>query len=332
MVLGMMTRKWIGSLLLAGVASLSLRAEDWKIVQTEGEPVPRHEAAFIEYGGKFYLLGGRRINPTSIYDPAQNRWTSGSKPPIEAHHSQPALYGKRILIVCAMTGPFPNEVGLERVLAYLPEEDRWEWSHSIPQGRRRGGAGVVVVDGLVYVVGGIVRGHMGGYVNWVDRYDPRTGEWKELPDAPHARDHFQAAHLDGKIYAAGGRRTSRETGEVFSLTVPEVDVYDLAARSWATLPHALPTSRAGSMTLALGEDVLVVGGESAAQKVAHAEVEAWDTQRHRWEAYPSLERGRHGTGVIHFEGCLYTCSGSGNRGGSPELTSLERLEVGKRGN
>ena len=36
-------------------------------------------------------------------------------------------------------------------------------------------------------------GHAGGFVNWLDEYNPTTGEWKSLPDAPHARDHFHAA-------------------------------------------------------------------------------------------------------------------------------------------
>ncbi len=143
----------------------------------------------------------------------------------------------------------------------------------------------------IFVVGGIVNGHMGGYVKWFDRYDPATGTWAELKNAKPARDHFQAVHLDGKVYAAGGRRTSHETKHLFDLTVPEVDVYDLKSKKkWSVLKENLPTPRAGNSTTAIGKDVVVAGGESM-RKQAHDEVEAWDAEKECWHNYPSLNRG-----------------------------------------
>ncbi len=324
---------WAVLLLLAGVGVAGVRAAPetvraWESVSTRGEPVARHEAALVEFGGEFYLLGGRRIQPVCIYDPERNEWRNASRPPVEFHHFQPVVFGGKIHIVCAMTGPFPNEKPLEKVLIYDPAADAWSWGSSIPEARRRGSAGVVVADGRFYLVGGIINGHIGGYVDWTDRYDPATGSWEQLADAPHKRDHFQCAYLDGKIYAAGGRRTSQETKQVFDLVVPEVDVYDIAAGKWSVLAEPLPTPRAGNSTLAVGDDIVVAGGESMAQQNAHAEVEAWDTKAECWHDYPALNTGRHGTGLVLYRNFIYTCSGCGNRGGSPELTSTERLRVG----
>lgn len=311
-------------LLLLSVATF---ANGWELLETTGEPKPRHEAGFVAFGGEFYLMGGRRIQPVSVYNPASNRWRNASRPPVEFHHFQPVIHDGKVHIICAMTGKFPNETPLEKVLLYDPARDEWSWGHEIPEDRRRGAAGVVVAGEMIYVVGGIQRGHMGGYVNWLDRYDPATGKWTELPDAPNKRDHFQAACLDGKIYAAGGRTTSRETGDLFNLTVPEVDVYDLATGQWSKLEKALPTPRAGNSTAAIGKDIVVAGGESGGQQLAHNEVEAWDTEQGCWHDYPSLNQGRHGTGLIVFENYIYTCSGSGNKGGSPELATMERMPV-----
>lgn len=319
--------KTILTLALSIVTVISHAAARWETLETQGEPVPRHEAAFVEFNGEFYLLGGRGIRPVSIYNPEKNTWRNASKPPIEFHHFQPVTYDGKILIICAMTGPFPKEKPLARVLIYDPANDAWSWGHEIPETRRRGSAGVVLVDGRIYVVGGIVNGHIGGYVKWVDQYDPSTGEWMKLKDAKNKRDHFQCAFLDGKIYAAGGRTTSQETGQLFDLTVPEVDVYELKNARWSQLKEDLPTPRAGNSTAAVGKDIVVAGGESTAHQHAHTEVEAWDTEKECWHDYPPLNRGRHGTSLILHNNYIYTCSGSGNKGGSPELKSTERLKL-----
>jgi len=120
--------------------------------------------------------------------------------------------------------------------------------------------------------------------------------------------------------------TSQATKQLFNLTVPEVDVYDIASGTWSVLAEDLPTPRAGNSTLALGDHIVVAGGESGTQKLAHNEVEAWDTGARRWLDYPSLNRGRHGTSLAIYQNYIYTCSGSGNKGGSPELISTERLK------
>lgn len=80
------------------------------------------------------------------------------------------------------------------------------------------------------------------------------------------------------------------------------------------------------MTLALEQEVMVLGGESA-QKMAHAEVEAWDVHEGCWHHYPPMQQGRHGTGAVLYENYIYTCAGTGQRGGKPNLTTTERLSL-----
>ena len=45
--------------------------------------------------------------------------------------------------------------------------------------------------------------------------DVFNAAWRVLPDAPHARDHFQAAVVDNKLYAFAGRRSEYKTGNSF---------------------------------------------------------------------------------------------------------------------
>lgn len=302
----------------------------WETVETQGTLHRRHEAALVELGGKLYLLGGRRIQPVDVLDPKTRTWTHGSKPPVEIHHFQPVVYQGLVYLICAMTGPYPTEVGLPHIYTYDPKTDAWARGDPIPEHRIRGSAGVVVHEDKFYVVSGITRGHQGGWVTWVDEYDPETGVWRELPDAPRPRDHFQAGLVDGKIYAAGGRKTSKDTGQVFQLTIAEVDVFDLETETWSTLPSPamdLPTPRAGTSVFCHEGCVMVVGGETQRASPAHNEVEVLDTRNQTWTAWPSLARGRHGTGIGKVGAYLYTCSGSGNRGGGPELLTTERFNV-----
>ncbi len=303
----------------------------WETIVTNGQPVARHEAGFIAYKSKLYLMGGRRINPTSEFDINTNIWASKSPTPIELHHFQPVVLGDAIYIIGAMTGQWPNEKPLDKVIIYYPESDKYVFSHSIPEHRRRGGAGAVVYNNKIYLVGGITKGHMNGYKSWFDEYNPETGEWKVLADAPNTRDHFQAVVVDNKLYAFAGRNTSKITDQDMALTVSHGNVYNFISNKWETVTNslAIPTERAGNFAFEWNNNVIIGGGESIKQVAAHNEVEAFNTKTNLWSKWPSLNQGRHGSGFAVVGNYVYTASGCGNRGGEPELTTIERLELPK---
>ena len=299
----------------------------WQTVASKdnSKPVERHEAAFVGVGEKFYLLGGRSIRVVSIYDTQSESWSSGTEPPIELHHFQPVVIESKIYIIGAMTGGWPNETPTTHIYIYDTETDTWAQGDEIPEERRRGSTGNILHNGKVYVACGIKNGHIGDHKNWMDLYDPTNGTWEVLADAPRARDHFQAVLINGKIIAPAGRNTGIQPDEPFGGTIAEVDSYDIASNTWETLPNNLPTPRAGNAATVFEGMVLVVGGESKTQEKAHAEVEALNVTTNDWKALPSLLEGRHGTGLLEFEGSLFIASGCGNRGGNPELFTMEKL-------
>lgn len=301
----------------------------WNTLHTQGEPIARHEAGFVAFDKKLYLIGGRGINPTSIFDTTNNTWTNASPTPIELHHFQPVVVDDAIYIIGAMTGQWPNETPLDRVIIYYPNRDEYSYSHHIPEHRRRGGAGTAVYNGKIYFVGGITNGHMDGYKPWLDEYDPQTGEWRVLPDAPNARDHFQAVISDHKLYAFAGRTTSKVTNQDMALTTQYGNIYNLKRQQWEAVTEslAIPTPRAGNAAIAWNNHIIIGSGESMKQVTAHSEVEVFNTQHSKWITWPSLQRGRHGSGFAVVDDNLYIASGSGNRGGEPELTSIERLRL-----
>ena len=121
--------------------------------------------------------------------------------------------------------------------------------------------------------------------------------------------------------------TSKRDNAVFSQTISKLDVYEFDAGKWLSPDQCpdLPTQRAGNSVIAIDGKLVVGCGESADQKQAHDEVEVFDPETKTWSAWPSMNQGRHGTGLVQIGEALYTASGSGNRGGGPELESTERL-------
>ncbi|WP_298484728.1 kelch repeat-containing protein [uncultured Maribacter sp.] len=328
----MLGRFFFGGILVlliscAGAKQNKEKENSWgNVISTnESELIGRHEAAFVCVKDKFYLLGGRGIRPVSIYNAVTGVWTKGAKPPIELHHFQPVVYKNLVYVIGAMTGRYPGETPVPNIYIYNVSTNRWYKGDTIPKERVRGSTGNVIYKDNVYISCGIKNGHIGDHKKWLDTYNLKTGEWQILPDAPIARDHFQATIVEDKIYLLGGRQ-SKAPDETFKHTIAEVNVFDIEKESWETMPNNLPTERAGNMVTAIKKHIWVIGGESDNQPVAHNEVEVLNTQTKEWYKKPSLQRGRHGSGIIVYKSACYVASGSGNKGGSPELKSMEKID------
>lgn len=274
----------------------------------------RHECSFVQAGNKFYLFGGRE-DPTKLeaYDYTSNTWSVGATVPLPFNHVQATEYQGLIWVIGAFQdNGFPEEEPSEYVSVYDPANNVWMQGPQIP--RPRGGGGLVVHEEKFYLVGGNTKGHAGGYVPWLDEYDPVTGQWRILPDASHSRDHFHAAVVGNALYAVGGRQTSAENS--FGNTVAEVDVYEFGSGEWRTnnVPDDLPLPRAGTSTAVLNGKVLVIGGESNMQTEAHNEVHALDPTSGTWATLESMNHGRHGAQAVVSGQGVYVVAGSPKRG------------------
>ena len=300
-------------------------AQTWETLSTENTCTSRHENALAAVKDKLVLLGGRGIKPTESFDLKTKKWTQHVETPIEMHHFQAITYQNEVWVLGAFTGGYPHETPIPNIYIFSPEKNEWRLGPEIPADRRRGAAGVFVYKDKIYIVCGIQDGHWDGHVAWMDEYDPKSKQWKKLPDAPHVRDHVQAVVVDEKICVAGGRRSTARIGQVLNTTEAAVDVYDFKSGKWSTLPQSsnLPTLRAGNATVVLDKKVIVIGGESGEQVPAHNEVEALNTRTMQWEKLAPLKQVRHGTGAVVVNGKVYIVAGSGNRGGGPELNSIE---------
>lgn len=313
----------LGFTILAAFAAAPPLASDrdagqWQTINT-GFDEARHEGASAQAGKAFYVIGGRESSAVRIYDPGSGdggSWTSGAASPIPLHHFQAVELDGLIYAVGAMTGPFPEEDPVDKVYIYDPLADRWITGPSIPADRLRGSSGAIVHEGLIYWISGNTNGHVGPVSEQVDVYDPATGHFTALAGIPNPRDHFFATLYQGSIYVIGGRQSIIDQGP-FEPTVAEVDVYDIAADAWQTLPAGanLNPPRAAAATDRVGNEIIIAGGESDAQQPwAHVEAQAFNPATGQWRDLADMLTPRHATQAIVSNDGFYLAAGSPYRG------------------
>jgi len=318
-----------GSLMLLPSASMAQNAsanQPWEnnVTADGSAPVKRHETAAAVWNNRIYLIGGRGTKPVDQYDAGSNTWVSLLPTPTEMHHFQPLVWNDRIYLLGGFACCYPNEPALTHIQIYDPATDTWSIGAEIPAARRRGGAAAVVFMDRFYMIGGNTLGHNGGAVAWFDVYDPATDTWSILPDAPDARDHFNAVIVEGLLVAASGRQT--EQPNPFLNTVSPVNIYDFSTSIWTT-GSDIPTPRAGAMTVGYGTEAIVIGGEVSDTVSALDVVEAYDIESDSWRTLQSLNTPRHSGGVVVFDGAAHIIAGGKTRGGGGESTVHEKLTL-----
>ena len=314
------------------VAAKPAADQEWQsVVSSNGSTATaRHEAGAVVVNGKIFLFGGRGrgtgTRPVDRFDPATNRWVQISTSPMELHHFQPVAIGSKVYLVGAFTCCYPEETSVAEIHVFDTSNNTWSTQGNMPAARLRGAAGAIARNGKIYVIGGNTNGHSGGAVGWFDEFDPVTGNWQSLSDAPHARDHFQAVLLGNKLVATAGRTTIYP--QVFQNAVAVTDVYDFNTGNWSTAAN-IPTLRAGAISVGVGSEVLVAGGEisGASENKALRNVEAFDINAGTWRVLQPLILGRHSGGGVVLGDDMHMMAGSLKVGGAPETTTLEKLPL-----
>lgn len=321
---------------IAAFASLSFvsmptLAQSWSVVTTSdgSTPTARHESNAIVYNGMIYFFGGRGQRPVDRYDPATNTWDTVAQPPLdpatqsplEMHHFQPVLHNNKIYIIGAFSCCYPLEKIITDIHVFDPATLTWDIAGSIPAGRVRGSAAVVSHNNRIYVIGGNTNGHSGGAINWFDEYNPSTGNWTVLPDAPTSRDHFSAAVINNQLIATGGRQTQNS----FAFTVAATDVFDFSSNQWVTTFDDIPTERAGTTAVVYNGQLIVIGGETVAG--AHSTVEVFNPANNQWLALEDMINPRHAGGAVLLGSKLHVFGGSATRGGSGESDHHEVIDL-----
>lgn len=292
---------------------------------TTGRPQARHEACFVMVEGKGYLIGGRGTRDVSIFNAETRTWQRGPAMPTQMHHMQCVRYGGNIYIPASWFGGFPREENNPDMWILNTRTLKWSKRPGLPKGRLRGSAAAVVYNNRIYVVCGNDGGHgpPAKSLGWMDYYDLKQNKWvTNLPTMPDARDHVGGAIVKGMLCIAGGRDGGASS--FFSAVKTATYCFNFQQNKWMNMNAPIPAGRAGAATdRVCGGKMMVAGGEGAFS-AAFTRVDLFDGSK--WTSGGELVRGRHGTGlgVSRCEcGQVFIASGSGMRGGSPELDSTE---------
>ncbi len=301
----------------------------WSLV-TQNALTGCQECAFAQAGGKFYLMGGDGMPPVQEFTTSTHTWKKLKAAPVVLNHFQALTYAGLIYAVSSFNDSnktFPKELPTPNVYIYDPLSDSWIKGMTIPKERQRGSAGVVEYNDKFYSVLGNKMGHTAAGVTYLDEFNPTTNEWKALPDAPRTRDHFQAAIMNGKIYATGGRQSASPATPIFT-NLEKMDVYDIAAGTWSTLasPQAdLPHPRSGLIVATIGNEIIYAGGGNPndGTKSAYTETDAFNVLTQTWRTLAPLNTGRQVTGGFINNTGFYIASGSPNSNGGGGLLTTE---------
>ena len=175
-------------------------------------PVPLSGMAATAFAGKVYAFGGNGLQGESsagyVYDIATDVWSELASLP-----TSNASFGKAIELneSIYLAGGWPNR---DQLLRYDPAADSWEILKAMSVGRH---SFAMVSDGHNVVVAG--GGNEWAGLRAVERYDPDTNSWTDLPNLRSGdRAGTSGAYVDGRLYVVGG------TGQMTTSSVEYLDI------------------------------------------------------------------------------------------------------------
>lgn len=292
--------------------------------------------------GRIYVAGGL-LSPNTgysahleAYDPDSDRWTRLATLPEARHHIALAAAGGLIYGVGGFSGGFPNWRAQASTFVYDPAANRWTTGVSLPESSAEGV--VASVGGKVYLIGGRTRSHEAAqhFNEHVDTkrsvvFDPASGRWSAIADAPTARNSAAAVVIQGRIHVVGGRQALRQAdGSLRQVNVPHLEVYDPASDRWTTRAP-MPQAQGGLAAAAHGGRLYVFGGEQwVPEQKVFADAWVYDPAADRWSALPPLPTPRHGLGAATLGNRIHVFGGGTRVGGDAATTVHEVLDLGRQ--
>jgi len=226
----------------------------------------------------------------------------------------------------------------------------WRPLPPLPTPRQNGGA--TVLDGTIWVAGGLAPGSKGS--RKVEGYDPVINEWKTGPDLPAPLHHEMVVTYKGELVVMGGwipkgsDPSAIESSRVYalrngswrqlaSLNGPRVAgaaavvgdrIVVVGGQSKKKLIHTaevfdgkrwsvvagMPTPREHLAAVTDGRYVYAVGGRALSPDKNSAAIERYDPQANAWQKLPSMPAPRGGLGAALAGGRIFAIGGESSTG------------------
>lgn len=282
---------------------------EWETLRSAANQ--RTEVAAAAVNGKIYIAGGfvppgRTVPIVEVYDIATDSYSRGPDLPLAVNHAMAAAWEGVVYVM----GGYADATGLASPTdrAFALRGQVWEELPSMPE--VRAAAGAAVINGKLYVAGGVGPDGLAGSTLV---FDVAAGTWSTVEGVPTPREHLGVATDGSRLYVVGGRPPNTDVLEAF----------DPAAGEWERL-SSMPTARGGLAAAGTANGLIVAAGGEAEE--TFPEVEAYDVDEDRWLRLPELPRPRHGLGVVAVGNTVYVVAG-GPRPGFAFSGANEALDL-----
>jgi N-acetylneuraminic acid mutarotase len=287
------------------------RTGTWTATGPMGRPRVGHSLTPLP-DGRLLAAGGLTGPPASlppttgtaeIYDPVAGTWTpTAPMAAIRNGHNAVPLPDGRVLVAGGLSRRDAVSVRTQdNAEIYDPATATWAVTGSMTD-RRAGGEAVVLDDGRVLMIGGVVYTGFGTVVAtaFCELYDPAAGTWSPTGSMAVPRSNAAAAKLaDGTVLVVGSWHSEAVDGVYDMHSAATAERYDPATGRWTpTAPMPFGRCFHDTSLLPSGE-VLVIGGTDDAMLAAgYRNVMRYQPLSDTWAQAAGLATGRYGHAAV----------------------------------
>ena len=286
-------------------------------------PTARFQFGTCVVDGKVFAIGGEvdKFGDTSIatvemYDPKTDTWErKADMPTARAGMSTLVVDGK----IYAIGGGQGKKHRLRRgwghsgkllptIEMYDPVTDTWTQKADMPVPRSSNST--CIMDGKIYIIGGVAANRKQWRLDNVDIYDPATDTWTEAKSMNHARGGASVSVVNGKIYVMGGvgwPQIPNHPGPFLS----SVEVFNPETNHWKEVAE-MPTPKGFHTASVIDGKIYVIGGgfRGDDQFKYLSTVEVYDPKTDRWTQEPDMPIGKWGHRAEVINETIYIFGGS----------------------
>jgi N-acetylneuraminic acid mutarotase len=265
--------------------------------------------------GVLYIVSGD-TSATLAYDLKSGVWRSdiATRPLVGQLHSAEVINSK-LYLFGGLGGGSEGTVQI-----YNPNTNSWSLGSAAPYAA--GSASTTVINGKVYMAGGIVGS---GTVSTAAVYNPATNTWSSIASMPAGRNHAAAGTEGTQFFIFGGRTGGNTVSNGFN----DVQIYNPSTNSWqwsgqagSTIP-SLPQARGGMGKAAFyGNEFYVMGGETTASGTGQVagnvynRVDVYNPTSQTWRLESAMPIALHGVSPVVADGKIFVAGGGVQAGQS----------------
>jgi N-acetylneuraminic acid mutarotase len=185
------------------------------------------------------------------------------------------------------------------------------WQIKSPMKNKRYLPASVVIDSLIFVIGGCNQ----TILNSMEIYSPATDSWVDGPPMPTARYSATASVANGKIYVFGGYNGA---------DVNNVEEYDPLTKNW-TEKGPMPKALDGPSSQSIGNKIFLFGGDTTGAYVPFKLLWEYDPVADTWSSKTPMNTPRNTLASCVINSQIYAIGGDGCKGCCIDVVEVYNL-------